>query len=188
MLVKIIGAVVLVLALFLGYVAMKPDGFSVTREVIISTTPTTIFPNLDVLSRLNVWNPWLKGDPKATITYAGPDSGIGATTSWEGQDSGAGTSTITESLKDQVVRVKTEFLKPFPGHVEAEYVLKAEGQMTKVTWTIFGKNSFVPKLMGTFFSVDRMMGDYMIKGLNDLKAIAEASPTIQAAPAAPPAL
>ena len=55
----------------------------------------------------------------------------------------------------------------------AEFHLVPEGESTRVTWDMHGPSPFVAKLMGLFFSLDRMIGRDFEAGLAKLKAAAE---------------
>jgi hypothetical protein len=71
------------------------------------------------------------------------------------------------------VRIKLDFLKPFEGHNTAEFTMVPSGDATTVTWAMYGPAPYIHKLMGTFFNMDRMIGDDFAIGLANLKAIAE---------------
>ena len=44
---------------------------------------------------------------------------------------------------------------------------------TELRWVMFGRSTFVTKLMGVFVSMDTMIGKDFEKGLSQLKAAAE---------------
>ena len=80
---------------------------------------------------------------------------------------------ITESTPSSRVVIKLDFLSPFEAHNNAEFILQPQGETTKVTWAMYGPANYVSKLMGVFFSMDKMVGDDFAIGLANLKAIAE---------------
>ena len=53
--------------------------------------------------------------------------------------------TIIESRPPEFVRIRLEFIKPFAATHTAEFLLKAEGDNTTVTWSMSGTNNFVAK-------------------------------------------
>jgi hypothetical protein len=110
-------------------------------------------------------------------TYAGPPAGTGAIYAWAGNgEVGEGRMTLTESRPNELIRIKLEFLKPFPSTSAAEFAFKPEGNRTAVTWSMVGENTFVAKAIGLFMSMDAMIGGYFEQGLAQMKSVAETSP------------
>lgn len=174
---KILLGVVVLIAAFLGYVATLPSEFKVGREATINATPAAIFPHVNSTRKMDAWNPWMKVDPQVKITYSGPETGVGSMSTWEGNnDIGAGSATIVESVPNQLVRTRLDFLKPFAGTSMVEFTLKAEGTQTVVSWSNSGKSQFIPRIFCTLMRVnmDKMMGEMFEKGLADLKGRVEA--------------
>jgi len=46
--------------------------------------------------------------------------------------------TLTESRANELVRIKLEFLKPFPAVNSTEFSFKPEATQTAVTWSMTG--------------------------------------------------
>ena len=44
---------------------------------------------------------------------------------------------------------------------------------TQVTWSMYGPSTFLSKIMGLFFSMDKMVGTDFESGLANMKEIAE---------------
>ena len=86
---RAIGFVALLVAFglagVLAYAATKPDAFQIARSITINASPERIFPLINDLRAFNTWNPFLKKDPGAEVTYGGPAAGIGATHALEGE-------------------------------------------------------------------------------------------------------
>ena len=80
---------------------------------------------------------------------------------------------ITEASPPSRVTISLEFFKPLAAQNVAEFRLVPEGEVTSVTWDMHGSSPFVAKLMGLFFSMDRMIGRDFEAGLAKLKAAAE---------------
>ena len=107
-------------------------------------------------------------------TLSGEPSGKGAVYAWEGNSkAGEGRMEIIESTSTSRVVIKLDFLKPFEAHNTAEFTLQPQGDTTSVTWTMHGPAPFIAKLMGLFFSMDKMIGKDFEAGLNNLKTSAE---------------
>jgi hypothetical protein len=65
------------------------------------------------------------------------------------------------------------FLEPFEGHSTATYVLKPEGDSTKVTWSMDGPMPYVSKVISIFCDMDAVIGKDFETGLANLKAVTE---------------
>lgn len=154
-------------------VALQPAGFTVKRSVIISAPPSRLFEYANNLHRWNSWSPWAKMDPDTKLTYEGPVEGKDAAFSWESKKTGAGRMTIVESVPHERVSSRLDFKKPFAATHQATFEFQPEGNATRVTWMMSGRNNFFFKAMGLFMNCDKMIGGEFEKGLADLKTIAE---------------
>ncbi|MDZ4853172.1 MAG: SRPBCC family protein [Pirellulaceae bacterium] len=171
---KILLAMLVVIAAFLGYVALQPSSFHVERSTTINASPEKVFAEVNDFHRWDGWSPWLKLDPQAKTTFEGPESGDGAYFTWSGNaDVGEGSMKITESKPYERIGIQLDFIKPFPGKSDVEFLFKTEGDKTKVTWGMSGQNGFIGRCFCTFMSMDKMIGDKYDEGLAKLKAIAE---------------
>lgn len=58
---------------------------------------------------------------------------------------------------------------------EAEFILTPQGETTQMTWTVAGKQPFIPRLKCTimFMNMDKYVGGMFEQGLNKLKTIVE---------------
>ncbi|MGE0172983.1 MAG: SRPBCC family protein [Oligoflexales bacterium] len=173
---KIALAAVVVVALFLIYVATQPSDYTVSREVTINAPAEAVFPYVNESQKMNSWNPWTEIDPNAKITFSGPEGGVGAATSWEGGDQlGTGTATVTESVPNQLVRTKLAYVKPFEMVQDSSVELTpAPGSTTRVKWSVNGHNTFVSRIFCVFMNMDEMVGGTFEKGLGKLKTMVEA--------------
>ena len=174
-LLKVLGALVVIVGVFLVIVAMQPSEFTVTRSTTIAAPASTIFPFVNDLHQWDKWSPWEKVDPTMKKTFAGPPSGTDAAYSWAGnREIGEGKMTITESKPSELIRMRLEFFKPMEGTDDVVFAFKPEGAGTAVSWTMSGKKNFVSKGICMFMDMDKMVGGMFEKGLADLKAQAEA--------------
>lgn len=171
----IIAVVVLVaVAGVLAYAATKPDDFRVQRSASIKAPPDKIYGLIVDLHGWAAWSPYEKKDPAMKRTFSGAASGKGAVYEWDGDKNvGAGRMEIVEASAPSKVGIKLDFLKPFEGHNTAEFTMLPSGDSTTVTWAMYGPSPYVAKVMGTFFNMDRMIGDDFAAGLANLKTIAE---------------
>lgn len=175
---KILGivAVVVLVAVagILAYAATKPDDFRVQRSASIKAPPDKIYAQIVDLHGWAAWSPYEKKDPAMKRTFSGAASGKGAVYEWDGDKNvGAGRMEIVEAAAPSKVGIKLDFLKPFEGHNTAEFTMVPSGDGTNVTWAMYGPSPYIAKVMGTFFNMDRMIGDDFAAGLANLKTIAE---------------
>ena len=172
---KIIGIVVLVLVVgVLAFAATKPDSFRVQRSASIKAPPEKVFALINDLKGWNAWSPYEKKDPAMKGTLSGAPTGKGAIYEWAGnKEVGKGRMEITDAVPPSKVLIKLDFIEPFEGHNTAQFDLQPRGDMTDVTWAIYGPSPFITKLMGVFFNMDTMIGRDFETGLANLKAVAE---------------
>jgi hypothetical protein len=170
----ILLALAFIAIIFFVVIAGRPDEFIVSRSVKISAPPGKVFPHVNDLHKWQAWSPWAKLDPSAKNSFAGAESGTGAAMSWDGNKKiGAGRMTIIESVPNDLIRFKLEFIRPFQATNTAEFTFKPEGSQTIVTWTMLSKNNFFFKAFGLFMNCDKMVGKDFEKGLAGLKSIVE---------------
>ena len=121
MLVKIILVLAVLVVAFLITAALSPKTFRVARSATLPAPPAAVFPHVANFRAWQGWSPWEKLDPDLQRTYEGPAAGVGAGYAWTGnKEVGAGRMTITESRPDELLRIRLEFLKPFPATNTAE--------------------------------------------------------------------
>lgn len=172
----IAGAIAAILVIFAIVVQMQPSQLRVARDVTMAAPPSAVFPHVNNLHNWKAWSPWDEKDPDMTKTYEGPDEGEGASYAWAGnKDVGEGKMTITTSNPNEQVTIRLEFLKPMNVTNTSEFSFAPEGDGTRVTWELTGKNNFMGKAFGLFMNMDKMIGADFEKGLAKLKQVVEAS-------------
>ncbi|MDX1948595.1 MAG: SRPBCC family protein [Pirellulaceae bacterium] len=175
---------VLVIGLF-GYAATLPAEFHVERSTTIARPPEVVFDHVNDFHRWDAWSPWSKLDPEAKIEFAGPPAGEGAEFRWAGNDQiGVGSMKIVESQPSQQVRIKLEFIKPFPDVADVRFTLQPVAEGTTITWSMDGKHpSWVSKTMCLVMNMEGMIGGSYEEGLANLKRVVE-TPPAESEPAA----
>ena len=177
MITKIFLALVALLAVLLVIPFFRSPKFRVERSRAIAAPPSVVFDYFNNHKKFNEWNPFLKMDPQAKVTYTGPEAGVGAVSSWVGEKTGEGSATITESKPGELVRERMDWKKPMEGMSTVDFTFKAEGDKTVVTWAMYGESNYVGKLMSLFLNCETMCGPQFEKGLADLSQLVAASPT-----------
>lgn len=171
----ILFAIIATVIVFCVVVQMQPEDFKITRTASIAATPDKVFAQINDFHKWDAWSPWAKLDPNMKTTYSGPDSGAGASYSWTGNDQvGDGKMTITESHPSEHIKIDLEFIKPFAAKNVTEFMIKANGDRSDVTWTMTGKNNFIAKAFNLMMDMDKLVGGDFEKGLSQMKTIVEA--------------
>jgi hypothetical protein len=107
-------------------------------------------------------------------TYSGPAQGQGAVYEWDGNNQvGTGRMEILEIAPPSKILIKLDFLEPFEAHNTAEFTLDGAAGSTSVTWTMYGPQPYMAKVMSLFFSMDKMAGTQFETGLANMRAITE---------------
>jgi hypothetical protein len=168
----ILAAVVIVFAGILIYAATKPDSFQVQRSTAIGAPPEKIFPLINDLHAHTSWSPFEK-DPHMKRTHSGAAQGKGAVYEWDGDRKvGSGRLAIADSTPSNITMILDMF-KPFKAHNTVNFMLEPQGDATRVTWAMHGRQPYMAKLMSTFVNCDKMVGGQFEEGLAKMKAIAE---------------
>jgi len=172
-LLKWIAIVVAALAavLVLGGMLLSPR-FKVTRSIEVSAPPQKVYELVADPRRWKDWSVWNRRDPNMQITYSGPPSGVGAVWAWKSPSEGDGRMTFTATEPGQRVAFDLYF-PDFGTTSRGELLFQAEGNVTRVTWTMDGDmgNNVLFRWMALF--ADRMVGKDFEGGLANLKVVAE---------------
>lgn len=167
-------AIVGLLVVLSGVIALQPPDYQVTRSATIQAPANHVFDQINDFHKWEAWSPWGKLDPAMKVTYTGPGAGTGASYAWVGnKDVGSGRMTILESRPAEFVRIRLEFIEPFASVANTEFSLKPEGGGVAVTWLMSGEKNFLTKAMCMVQSMDKMIGPDFERGLAQLKSAAE---------------
>jgi hypothetical protein len=168
------GVIVLGVGALCAVAATKPDTFRVERSATINASADKIYPLINDFHQWNKWSPYDKIDPDMKRTFSGEDKGKGAVYEWDGDNNaGSGRMEIAESQEPNKVRINLDFTKPFEANNIAEFTMVPEGDATKVTWSMEGKNNFMCKIIQTFCNMDDMCGKDFTTGLKNIKSLTE---------------
>ncbi|MFC9353432.1 SRPBCC family protein [Arthrobacter sp. NPDC057013] len=147
--------------------------YSVSRSTVIPAPAKDVFPLVNSFREWPKWSPWETVDPEMKRTYSGAESGAGAKYAWSGnRKAGAGNMEIAESQEPDVIRIRLEFTKPFPGVNPTTFTFVPEGGGTRVTWAMTGEHKGIGKVFALFMNMDKMVGGDFEKGLASLAAAA----------------
>lgn len=170
----LIGVAVLVVAL-VAAVLTRPPTYKVERSVSIAAPAEVAFAYGADFSKFDAFSPWSELDPSMQKKIEGTPGTVGHSYWWSGNDEvGEGKMTITEITPNQLVKVKLEFVKPFPSTAQTWMAYAPDGASTKVTWGMSGNLDTVGKAMSLVMNFSEMIGKDYEKGLAKLKTVAEA--------------
>jgi hypothetical protein len=163
-------AVAIVIVLAIG----KPDHFSVERSLSINAPADKIFSLIEDFHQWGTWSPYEYKDRSMKRSFSGAARGKGAVYRWDGNSNvGAGRMEILEIARPTKVVIKLDFIKPFVGHNTAVFTMLSQGDVTEVTWLMFGPAPFMSKVMQIFLNLDSMIGQDFETGLANLKGLTE---------------
>jgi uncharacterized protein YndB with AHSA1/START domain len=175
MLKKVLVGLVIVVTIFVVFVATRPASYRVSRATRIAAPPLSVYPLVADFHQWEKWSPWAKLDPAMKTTYAGPVAAVGSSYSWSGNDKvGEGRMTIVEAKAGERLGLRLEFLKPFASTSSTVFSFTPKAGGTETDWTMDGHNDFLGKAFSVFMDMDKMIGNDFEKGLSQLKAVAEA--------------
>lgn len=170
----IVIVVVAAPAAVLIFAATRPNNFRIARTTRIDAAPEKIFPLINDYRSWAMWSPYEKMDLAMTKTFSGSATGVGSVYEWDGNKNiGKGRMEIIDASPSSRIAIKLDFFKPFEAHNTAEFTLVPQGGATDVTWAMHGPRPFMMKVMGLFFSMDKMVGGQFEEGLANLKSVAE---------------
>jgi Polyketide cyclase / dehydrase and lipid transport len=173
----VVGAVGVGVAGPLVFAATRPDAYQVSRSIEVQAAPERVFALTNELREMNQWNPFVKSDPGSKITYTGPASGPGAAYEFEGGKSGAGRMEIVAASAPTRVTLRLQMRKPMASESHVDFSIEPRDAGARVTWSMRGEQSYLMKLMGLVFSMDKMLGGTFESGLVDLREMAQRAPT-----------
>ena len=172
----IVALIVVGVATVAIVIALQPAHFRMERSAVIAVPANVAFTQVNDFHSWDAWSPWAKLDPDAKYTFDGEPAGKGAVFTWSGNSEvGEGRMEIIECVPDELVRIKLDFIRPFEASSTSEFVFKAAGEQTRVTWIMFGDNNYLSKAMYLFIDMDQVLGAEFDKGLAQMKAVAEKS-------------
>jgi len=152
------------------------NSYDVEREVVINQPKDIVFQYIKYLKNQNEFSKWANIDPDMTKTYTGVDGSVGFVSGWDSNNEEVGTGEQEIIAIDEGKRIDFElrFFKPFEA-TEPAYMIteNMEGNKTKVKWGFSGHMDYPMNLMFLFMDFEKIIGDDLQTGLDNLKVIQE---------------
>ena len=173
---KVLVALIVLIAVTTGIIALQPSEFRVERSITIAAPPAVVFAQVNDFHKWETWSPWVKLDPTAKYHFEGAPAGTGAIFTWAGNSTvGEGHMRIIESRPDDLIKIKLDFTKPFTASDTVTFTFIPVGDQTAVTWSINGRKNFIGKAFSFVMNCNKMIGNHYEKGLANLKSVSEAA-------------
>ena len=176
-LIGIIILIVAIIVLFLIIGLFVKKDYSVEKDVIVIKPKDVVFEYLKFLKNQNKFSVWGSVDPNMKTVFTGTDGTIGFVSAWESNNNknvGKGEQEILKIVDGERIDYEIRFLKPFKSTSWAYITTIAiNDNQTKVHWGFAGKMKYPTNLTMLFMHMEKMVGDDLRKGLQNLKAILE---------------
>ena len=173
--VRLLGLLVVLIAVLAGVGMLLPREVTVERWTQINAPAEEIYPLVANLKANEAWSPWAGLDPQASYTYNDIAEGVGATMAWasESPDVGNGSMEITQATENEALTVALDFGDMGGG--TAFWDFEEAAGTTTATWCLMGFWAGVPcgRCLG-FYRDSWGVADY-VRGLSNLKALVEGS-------------
>ncbi|HET7799303.1 MAG TPA: SRPBCC family protein [Humibacillus xanthopallidus] len=157
---------------------MADKSFHLSRETTIAAPAERIHTLINDFHEWRAWSPWEGLDPAMERAYDGAASGVGAVYAWRGNSkAGEGRMEIVES-HPRSVGVDLLFAAPMKAHNRVDFTLTPvgdDGGSTHVEWAMTGPQNFVMRVMSKVWSMEKLVGPDLEKGLAKLKQVAESA-------------
>ena len=171
---KRIAIVLLILVMLVVVIGLAlPTQYEVSRSIVIQAPRERVHALIADLSNWPQWEPWTEEDPTIKTTTGESTTGLGAHQSWVGSE-GNGNLTFTRVDAQRGI----EYALMFDDKYECVAGMTHEpaGDAVRVTWWMTGDTE-TPVIGGYFAKLmPRMISPMFDRGLEKLKAAAEAAP------------
>lgn len=157
-------ALVLIVALF-----VKKE-YAVERSIVINKSKQEVFDYIKLLKNQDEFSFWALQDPNMKKDFFGTDGTVGFKSAWESKTMGQGEQEIKAIKEGEQIDYALHFIKPFEGLANSHMSTTATGEnATTVKWGFDSKMAYPMNIMLLFMNMDKMMGDQLQVGLDNLK-------------------
>lgn len=170
----IIVAIVMVIPLIVAL--FVPKDYTVIRSIIIEKPKSEVFEYIKYLKNQNDYSKWASMDPNMKKSFSGTDGTVGFISAWNSEDDnvGAGEQQILKIEEGERIDYELRFIRPFESTQQAYMTTEAMTEnRTEVKWGFSGKMNYPMNLMLLLMNFEKMIGDDLQEGLQNLKTIIE---------------
>ena len=166
---------VLIVVLLITALFTKKE-YAVEREISINKPKQAVFDYIKYIKNQDNFSKWAKMDSAMKKEYKGTDGTVGFVSAWDSdnKNAGKGEQEIKKITEGERLDLGLHFIKPFEGFADAYMSTAAAGDnQTKVKWGFNSKMKYPMNIMLLFMNMDKMIGDDLQTGLNNLKTVLE---------------
>ncbi len=135
----------------------------IDRSLLIDAPAEKIYPALSDFNHWPDWSPWLIMEPDVVVTVAEDSKYY----EWNGKRVGSGNMTVLKEEKNKWIDYDLTFLKPWKSQASVRFELDAQGDQTRVTWSMDSSLPFfmfwMKKSMEAYVGMDYVRGLMMLK-------------------------
>lgn len=158
--------------LFLGFFISKEA--ETQQHIYIKAPPQTVFRLVNDLKQWVSWSPFLSGEDDLSSTFSGPGRGVGSKLLWQGKDGRRGSQEIVASNPYQNLTIALEMANGAQAFDEWTFGDTTGGVLVQWKLRMTGLSYPFQRYFGYF--IGGLMKPLQEKGLQNLKALAEAAP------------
>ncbi|OYU96035.1 MAG: polyketide cyclase [Bacteroidetes bacterium B1(2017)] len=177
---KILKTILVVVLALVGIVlliaAFIKKEYAVEREITINKPKMEVFNYVKLLKNQDNFSVWAMMDPNMEKGFTGTDGMVGAVSSWKStnKDLGAGEQEILGITEGEKIDFELRFKEPFESKDHAFMsTTSVNDSTTLVKWGFDGKMDYPMNIMLLAMDMDKMLGDQLQKGLDNLKMVME---------------
>jgi hypothetical protein len=154
---------------------LLPSQQHLETSITINASPRAVFEEVNSFKKWENWSPWSNIDPNATMSYEGPETGVGCAMYWSSEDPKVGKGSQKIVVSEPYQKIVTQiFVGDCNTNMLASWKFEEqEGGSTKVTW--MNDNNSNGKLVNKYliwYIAYMLEKDYQ-KGLQALKEYVE---------------
>ena len=169
---KILIAFLLLIFSFLIVALFVKKEFDAEKSIIINKPKSEVFDYIKSLKNQNNYSKWSMIDPNMKKKYKGIDGQVGFVSAWESKNDnlGVGEQEIKNIKEGELIEYELRFLKPFEATNMAYMSTSAlDSNKTRTIWGFKGHMNYPMNLMLLFMNFEKMIGDDLQEGLQNLK-------------------
>lgn len=172
-LIKILLIIALAIAVLLTVLYLiGPRSFKLSRSILIQADKAVVWEQVSKWDNFSNWSAWTARDTAMTKKIEGTDGEVGAKYSWKSESQGNGSQTILVS-KPMSFRESDLVFEDWGMTSRTSFELKDSAGGVFVTWSMYGENGFMGRVMGVIMNMEKMVGPDYEAGLAKLKLVCE---------------
>jgi len=173
---RIAAVIISVIALLFLMALFVKKEYAVVREVTVNKPVQEVFSYIKYIKNQDNFSVWAKMDPNMKKDYKGTDGTVGFVSAWDSnvKNVGKGEQEIMRVIDNERLDFELRFFKPFKS-TDYAYMITQDNpeNQTKVIWGFRGKIPYPMNIMLLCMNMDKMLGNDLQTGLNNLKNVLE---------------